>query len=648
MRLRASSRLHRFRALASALRLTKVVDQGSLRDEIPCSGLAESSSLVEIDCAQVKLPTSTNSGESGGDELSEAERLIRGDDGLHHRTETTSGDERDRATSQALESSGVLTDEVLLQGLSTPRGLSRVVEGSEPPSGGSANGGTRSPQDSVERALRALPDFVGMPGMRFEVSATALDPTAGISIGESFARALRDHPKSGLHEDRARARSRSKSGDGRGRDSTEGTPSKRQKSLSSTPDGVSVRDQIAALMDTPSEANTYIETGTAVRGLMPVGRERSPTRTVMEIDIGTPVREVFEGSPLDDRDERGRLTAEVMRNPERVYEEVRRIMRVVENLKATVDGHERRQKLVDGLYDELDRLGLQIAGLNPNDDTRINAIEERINVCERTKVTEERAADIAHMCVTGSRVAQDEFENEKSERVRKVAGDIELLAEKINAIRRECKVEIGERIKDVTADLSTRIIKGASSEAASRARQVGELGESVKVIASRVDGIQDTAARCKSDCSKMHQMFSDLHRRIGDKISCEDGEAESRRVASSLQDIREQLQGLVERLGACERDSLAVVQGWSRNSGNPGSGPSTTIDAEARGRITKECGNITRVVRLLAARMNEKDDLAMKEIGRVSAGVEKMRDALTKLAENVTKTRDEALSIALS
>ena len=157
-----------------------------------------------------------------------------------------------------------------------------------------------------------------------------------------------------------------------------------------------------------------------------------------------------------------------------------------------------------------------------------------------------------------------------------------MLAEKINAIRRESKVEIGERVKDVTADLSTRIIKGASSEAASRARQVGELGESVKVIASRVDGIQDTAARCKSHCSKMHQLFSELHRSIGDKISREDGEAESRRVASSLQDIREQLQGLGERLGACERDSLAVVQGWSRSSGNPGSGPGTTIDAEER------------------------------------------------------------------
>ena len=238
----------------------------------------------------------------------------------------TSGDERDRAASQALESSGVLTDEVLLQGLSTPRTLSRVVEGSEPPSGGSANGGTRSPQSSVERAMRALPDFVGMPEMRFEMSAVALDPIAGTSIGESFARAMRDNPELGLHEDRERARSRSKSGEGRGRDSAEGTPSKRQRSLSSTPhqspDGVRIRDQVAALMDTPSDATTLrgvaMETGTAVRGLRFMERERSPSRTTMEIEIGTPVRGVFEGSPLDDRDDQGGIREEVMRDPEKV------------------------------------------------------------------------------------------------------------------------------------------------------------------------------------------------------------------------------------------------------------------------------------------------------------------------------------------
>ena len=59
VRLRASNRLHRLRALASALRLTEVVDQGSLRDEITCqvyrghgnfasSGMADSRDQVDL------------------------------------------------------------------------------------------------------------------------------------------------------------------------------------------------------------------------------------------------------------------------------------------------------------------------------------------------------------------------------------------------------------------------------------------------------------------------------------------------------------------------------------------------------------------------------------------------------------------------
>ena len=105
--------------------LTYLLAESMPRDA-PGSGAAERSSLVEIDGALVRLPDSAYSGESGGDELSEVERILRADDHLHPGTEMTSGDERDRAASQALESSGVLTDAVLLQGLSSPRALSRV------------------------------------------------------------------------------------------------------------------------------------------------------------------------------------------------------------------------------------------------------------------------------------------------------------------------------------------------------------------------------------------------------------------------------------------------------------------------------------------------------------------------------------------
>ena len=79
--------------------------ENMLRDALG-SGLAESSSMAEIDGALVRLPDSTNSGESGADELSEVERILRADCHLHPGTEMTSGDERDRAASQALESSG--------------------------------------------------------------------------------------------------------------------------------------------------------------------------------------------------------------------------------------------------------------------------------------------------------------------------------------------------------------------------------------------------------------------------------------------------------------------------------------------------------------------------------------------------------------
>ena len=74
---------------------------GNMLRDAPGSGLAERSSVVEIDGALVRLPDSTNSGESGGDELSEVERIRRADGHLHPGTEMTSGDERDRAASRA-------------------------------------------------------------------------------------------------------------------------------------------------------------------------------------------------------------------------------------------------------------------------------------------------------------------------------------------------------------------------------------------------------------------------------------------------------------------------------------------------------------------------------------------------------------------
>ena len=73
-----------------------------------------------------------------------------------------------------------------------------------------------------------------------------------------------------------------------------------------------------------------------------------------------------------------------------------------------------------------------------------------------------------------------------------------------------------------------------------------------------------------------------------------------------------------------------------------GTGSGNVIDKEARERITKECGDITRVIKLLAAWMNEKDEITKREIERASSGVERMNDATKKLTEVISRARDEA------
>ena len=152
-------------------------------------------------------------------------------------------------------------------------------------------------------------------------------------------------------------------------------------------------------------------------------------------------------------------------------------------------------------------------------------------------------------------------------------------------------------------------------------------------MASRVDGLQDSVARCKSDCTKMHTLFSDLHSNLREKASREDSRAESKRVDSSLQDLREQLRSVGERLSKCERHA--------GGSGDARTGTDIVIDRKARERISKECGDITRVVKLLATKMTEKDEVARKEIERASLGIERMRDATKRLTEIITRTREE-------
>ena len=83
-------------------------------------------------------------------------------------------------------------------------------------------------------------------------------------------------------------------------------------------------------------------------------------------------------------------------------------------------------------------------------------------------------------------------------------------------------------------------------------------------------------------------------------------------------------------MSKCERHV-----GGSGDDRTDRTGTDVTVDREARERISKECGDVTRVVKLLATKMTEKDELARKEIERASL------DATKRLTEIITRTREE-------
>ena len=312
------------------------------------------------------------------------------------------------------------------------------------------------PGADVGRVLRSLPEIVGEAGAGFEIPASTFGSMAGTAFGESLVRALQDDRETDHHDDQERPRSRSKSGEGRERGSAEGTPSKRQRSHSSTP-------------------------------------QRSPH---------------VNDSPMGDRDKYGRVREEVLRNPERICEEINRIMRVVEELRTT-------------------------------------GVRERRSTRSRPLILHTLAKQVARSLRTSLTGSRPESSRERLRPWR--SSPRESLPSKEDGSR-----ELKERIEKVSADLSTRIMRSNSTEAAARAHVIGKVGESVTVVASRVDGLQDSLVRCKSECTRLNTIFSDIHRNMGEKATREDCKASTERVDSSLQDLREQLRDVGDRLVRCE------------------------------------------------------------------------------------------------
>ena len=79
----------------------------------------------------------------------------------------------------------------------------------------------------------------------------------------------------------------------------------------------------------------------------------------------------------------------------------------------------------------------------------------------------------------------------------------------------------------------------------------------------------------------------------------------------------------------------------------PGQDPTQGSTARPE-RISKECGDISRVIKLLAARVMERNECTKPEIERLSSGVERVRAVAKKLAEIISRTKDKEEAVESS
>ena len=118
---------------------------------------------------------------------------------------------------------------------------------------------------------------------------------------------------------------------------------------------------------------------------------------------------------------------------------------------------------------------------------------------------------------------------------------------------------------------------------------------------------------------------------MGEKATREDCKAETERIDSSFQDLREQLRDIGRRLSRCETLTQEMRE----------LGSNAAIDQDARESIGKACGDISRVIKLLVVRMTERQESTKAELEKLSSGVGRVRDVAKKLAEIIARTKEE-------
>ena len=196
----------------------------------------------------------------------------------------------------------------------------------------------------VNAALRALPEFVGMPHQTITVGEQISDSTLELLRYQDVGHWIRRSCKDDRGPNPCQVKEQRHGGDG----NEEETPNKRLRShSSSTPlqspeQNVSFAEMFANIGATPSEAST-VDVGMvyiAVEEAMPTAMDTSPARSgTVVFPMDTPVPRTFSNSPVMVNDE-GCIPREVWEDADKMRREVRKLTQVVDELRAVTARHD--------------------------------------------------------------------------------------------------------------------------------------------------------------------------------------------------------------------------------------------------------------------------------------------------------------------
>ena len=113
--------------------------------------------------------------------------------------------------------------------------------------------------------------------------------------------------------------------------------------------------------------------------------------------------------------------------------------------------------------------------------------------------SKEIIADIAFACIEMKMIPDTQEETKHAEEKRILMEDLDALKSRINSIVPGLTEDNRKEIEGRFINLSIQIMRGISAEAISRKQAIDQVEGSVRTLALRVEGIQDTVMKVNSE-----------------------------------------------------------------------------------------------------------------------------------------------------